>query len=794
MPHAGFRIERVLIDRPPVFPARAERRPIWDARGDWPCAWIAPAEALSDGYVFATRRLLQLNEPLRTRIHVSADERYELFIDGERVARGPEVGERACWFYDTFDLDLAPGEHAIVARVWGMGCVGRWAMGGVKPGFLLCPEEQAAIELLGTGVAPWDAKVIPGYRFTSPSTQMNAHLGAGAAIEIDGRETDWLHPTGHGDGWACATTLHDGNSGFFLYVHKPVHLLQPAMLPAQMSMPFEGMRLIHAEAHARDWCRTDALNAPTSHEGAFPVTLEPNRCLRLIYELDDYCCFYPQIETDAGAGATISTRFAETLYKQREDGRDAKLRSTDLTGAAFRGFGDTFHLDGSPRTYEPLWWRCGRFIELIVRTAEAPVTIRSPKLIETRYPFEPASRFDSSDPSLNPISAICVRSLQMCMHETYMDCPYYEQLMYAGDTRIQILTHYALSADDKLARKALRMFDVSRANPTGLSTSNTPSPAGQIIPPFSLWWVCMIHDFAMWRDDRAFVRSLLPGARAVVDQFLARIDAATGLARALPGWNYVDTAWPEGVPTDGHNGFSGVVNLQLLLTLQTLATLETYAGEPELAAHFARHASALSRAIMTHFWDDVRGLVWDDLARTTASQHGQCLALLAGALDASQSARALDAIIHDSSLLQARPYFLHYIFDTYARHGRVDQFFAALQPWYAFLQDGMKTTPEHFQDGRSDCHAWSAHPAYHFLTTVAGIRPAAPGFAEVAIRPQLGSLTSVRGRLAHPRGFITLDVTPRRAVIELPDGVEGFFVMGRTDRRLTPGSQTIDIH
>ena len=37
----------------------------------------------------------------------------------------------------------------------------------------------------------------------------------------------------------------------------------------------------------------------------------------------------------------------------------------------------------------------------------------------------------------------------MCAHETYMDCPYYEQMMYVGDTRLEVLTTYAISRDDR---------------------------------------------------------------------------------------------------------------------------------------------------------------------------------------------------------------------------------------------------------------------------------------------------------------------------------------------------------
>ena len=43
-----------------------------------------------------------------------------------------------------------------------------------------------------------------------------------------------------------------------------------------------------------------------------------------------------------------------------------------------------------------------------------------------------------------------------------MDTPYWEQLQYVGDTRIQALISYAVTGDDRLPLQALRAFDQSR--------------------------------------------------------------------------------------------------------------------------------------------------------------------------------------------------------------------------------------------------------------------------------------------------------------------------------------------
>ncbi len=39
------------------------------------------------------------------------------------------------------------------------------------------------------------------------------------------------------------------------------------------------------------------------------------------------------------------------------------------------------------------------------------------------------------------------RTARLCAHETYMDCPFYEQLQYGGDARIQMLVSLYTTGD-----------------------------------------------------------------------------------------------------------------------------------------------------------------------------------------------------------------------------------------------------------------------------------------------------------------------------------------------------------
>jgi hypothetical protein len=82
------------------------------------------------------------------------------------------------------------------------------------------------------------------------------------------------------------------------------------------------------------------------------------------------------------------------------------------------------------------------------------------------------------------------------------------------------------------------------------------------------------------------------------------------------------------------------------------------------------------------------------------------------------------------------------------------------------------------------------------LATVLGIRPAAPGFTSVEIKPNLGPLKKAEGKMPHPLGEIEVSlqrVGPDgvQARITLPDGLEGVFEWQGETIDLSSGTQEI---
>ena len=290
--------------------------------------------------------------------------------------------------------------------------------------------------------------------------------------------------------------------------------------------------------------------------------------------------------------------------------------------------------------------------------------------------------------------------------------------------------------------------------------------------------------------------SLAPGARGVIDGFL-RCQNEGGLIEALPGWNFTDWVpeWPCGVPPDGEYGVSGVINWHFVLALKMLAELEEYLGEPKLAEHWRQLAREFAGRIAEVFWDEARGLFADDAARTRFSEHSQCLAILSGELDAARQEKVAVGLLRDERLSRTTIYFTHYLFETYRVIGRMDSLFERLSLWFELERLGFKTTFEEPEPSRSDCHAWGAHPIFHYFATIAGIRPGAMGFRTVRIAPQLGALSSVSARMVHPLGEIAVELVKEgdelHGEVRLPVGMTGKFVHGGRAIDLREGRQRV---
>lgn len=771
---------RLLIDHDPFVAEGVTDEPrSWGDRCHWPAHWVGIAEPVAP--VVVGYRMAWRSDAAETiRVHVSADERYELLLDGEPIGRGSDRGDLDHWSFETYDLDLGAGDHLLAARVWSLGEEAPYAQLSLGHGFLLAAEGRPE---LTTGFGAWQAAVLPGHGFGP----RGAAWGCGLKTEIDGRVFPWGWAQGEDElAWAPVVDGLQACSRSYANEQPANRLLVPTILPAQEERDLHGgrVRLVTAydggptagvPTRTADSIDSEAAGWQGLLDGR-AVTVPSHTRRRILIDLEAYTCAYPRLRLQGGRDAAVRVHWQEALLD--DDGR--KGDRDEIEGKRFcapgheseDGVGDRFVAGGGDETFTTLWWEAGRYVELTVQTEDEPLTVVELGFTENRYPYEDLSEFTSSDDRLAQVRRLGFRTLQMCSHETTMDCPYYEQLQYAGDTRIQCLVAYVTTGDDRLARQALLAFDRSRS-PRGLTTSRYPSRIRQTIPPFSLWWIAMVHDFALWRGDLDFVRSLMPGVRAVLDAHRAQV-GADGLLVSLDGWNFTDWVeqWRGGTPPGAEWAVSGLLNLQLAHVAALAAELEGWVGEDLLATHHQRLADQVRTASDVAFWSPEHGLYADDPAHEHWSEHAQCLAVLAGAEHGTAALeRVLDTAATPPDLARTSVYFDHYLFEALGRIGRTEEILARFDLWFGLLDQGLQTVIEAPEPTRSDCHAWGAHPIFHLTATVIGIVPTSPGMARVQIRPQLGGLSNAATTIPTPHGPLRVSVNGSQVTTEAPEGM-----------------------
>jgi len=806
--------------------------PNWDEQSEswpwpsWPAWWIGPNPMHEPPFEMRYQLTFELTQAYSVVIHVSADERYDLSLNGVRLGRGSERGDRQHWCYESYELQLDAGTHVLKADVWSLGELAPGAQMSEGHGFLLAAEGPLH-RTLTTGLAPWQCRRLHERTFV-PLERFHVNgaffLGSFETIDASARHDSST--------WSPAKPLHRAINHVTPWGQLPGYrILRPAMLPAMLedeidlsdagcvrhAMTFDGKLDPKSTPHHLDeHDQTLAQAVGSCLSGQSTWTIPANTRYRVLVELPQYSCIYPSLITTGGRHGKVSLTYCEALHEPTDEALTLATIKNDrreIEGKIVTGYGDTMVLDGSEDClFETRWWRAARYVQIMVETADEPMLIEAIRFVETRYPFEAEVPgevgFDADDPKLIEAMPIMLRSLQMCMHETYVDCPYYEQLMYGGDTRLQALTTLALSSDSLLPEKAIHMFDLSRL-PTGLTQSRYPCHTGQSIPPFGLWWVMMVEDFAMWADDPEPVEQAMPGVRATLEAMRHQIDSEMGLIAGPMGWNFVDWSEPwsadfTGVPPQGHTGYACTINLQLLLALEAKSRLETLTNEPLLAQRDLALAKQLAQSIWSHFFNPQLGMLCDDLDHQHLSQHAQSLAGLSNLYAQDDQQKLLQNMLNHQAnsgtksspeIAKATIYFSHYLLEALYRHNFPTAFFETLDLWRKLPDQGFHTTPETPEPTRSDCHGWGAHPLYHMRASILGIRPSSPSFEHVTIRPMLGPLSYARGYCAHPKGPIHVDLTRQNdrmtGHITLPTGLTGSTKLPDLQMELRSGVNTL---
>ncbi|KAL4903123.1 hypothetical protein BDW74DRAFT_169062 [Aspergillus multicolor] len=741
------------------------------------------------------RRILNISPPSSLPdtlpIHITADTRYRLYVNSSFIAFGPVKGDQHLWFYDEVDIApyLRPGDNFIAVTVLRFFYATQYA-----PSFARLPSGGLRVVVPDHVGQHWAEKL-------QSSVDWETAIDHWTTLRVDEPEDRFLHvyekvagAGGKGLEWQAAKVLEfkvsTGNS-------TPWHL-SPRMIPqmrVERTMP-SAVHNCHSSIGKDVWEK-----ALLRH--GLPLSLPPGLVHELDLELEYYSTAFVELVfgrlPGGGTASTLTLMYAECYEDEPVEVPDIRRKGMRRDYArSLHGPKDIYELEArdvqnarwnntnseSTTVIRPFHWRSFRFIRLRIDVGTHPLVLHKVIINKVNYPLEVvadiAVNFDATDADsvsnklaktqAQALFTTSIRTLLNCMHDSYEDCPFYEQLQYAMDVRSSALFTYYLSGDDRMARQAIVQLRNSFQARIGLTLSRAPTHRPQIIPHFSLFWVLIVYDHLLFFDDQPFTKQFVPIIEAVLAFFENSIDPGLGLVRLHDGpgvWNFIDWApeWkPHGVnPAVSETGISTYTNNLYAYTLARVSDIMETLNLPHRAAEYRSRAQTVVQAIQKHcfngefFTDTIVGAA---TAKTPQSQHAQVWSVLSGAATGSLAVDILRRSFNsppssEQPFIQtstAMSFYTARALSLVSPNSDIEtlynsSFQAFWTPWLTQLDLDLTTWREDAVSERSDCHAWGCVPIYEFLAEVVGLRPAEPGWKVISFAPRVGLYGSLRARV-----------------------------------------------
>lgn len=750
--------------------------------------WLPQEQPVINQYVNFYRTFRLDDRPATATAVISVDTDFVLYINGEEAARGQFSDYPRRKTYTTVDVTakLHPGENVIAILAYHKGeNFSTYRVG--RPGMIFALDAGATRIVSDAG---WQARQSPAFR-SGEMPKVTGQLGF--TVEYDARrEDDWLQP-GTAGRWLAARELAGATDGYWQeLLPRPVPLLK-ILPPCQSKLVMQGN--FHRAGEGESVAQTMAHDAL--------VTLRQTDVMQDIERTDTYYVRFPGQPGDAlaqpdGQRATLlPTTEATGRFLIIDMGREeAGLLTFHLDAPAGtvidiahgehlddgrvrmhvgkRNFADRYICrEGDNRFTLPR--RMGlRYLEFHFSGFDRPIRLDYLGMLPTELPLTEEETFACSDPLANRIYEIGKRTLVLCMHEHYEDCPWREQALYAGDSRNQALFGYYTYGNYDFAAASFDLLGRGLGD-DGLLELTAPAVTWVNIPSFSLLWITDVAEHWLHSGNPVLFNTFAGQIEQMLKTALAaHFNPSLGLYQPPGGpraWQLYE--WVDGLAGfkfgDDQPGerFDAPYNLFLHQALRHYAWMLAQAGNTERARQVEAQYRALGQSIIRAFWDEGEGALATFLECGKLWHYAdltQNMALSESLLSEARIPRVLEGLYAHRWYGMTFYTMLYQTLGMRALNPETRRFTAdtIVRYWEPMVRTGATSFWEtdlggaDFSNAGSLCHAWSALPVYYYGAWVLGIRPLEPGFTRFAIAPYPDRLLEAKGVVPTPAGPIRL--------------------------------------
>lgn len=706
---------------------------VWNAR------WIGKQECRSETNSWlAFKKEVNVSEvPDEMVARIAADSKYWLWINDSLAVfegglkRGPSLGDT---YYD--EIDIAPflrkGENCLSVLVWHFGRNGfSHADSGVAG--LLFEAKAPGFEILSDKT--WDATVYKAYG-TAGEPEANYRLPE-SNLSFDARKdiTNWCSPSAPRLGRAMELPVIVGEPPFGKLVKRPIPM----------------------------WKCTGLMDYPEVRRSGDT----------LVCSLPYNAQITPYLKVKAPAGRTI---------KMQTDHYKVALAKTQCL------WGEYITRDGV-QEYESLGWLNGDKMMYIV---PSDVEVIDVKYRETGYDTEITGTFECDDPFLNEYWRKAVRTLYVCMRDTYMDCPDRERAQWWGDEVNELgMAFYSLSPSSwKLAEKGIyelmnwQRIDGVLSSPVPAMNYSAELPSQMLA---ALGWYGFYTQY-FYSDNNAFV----PVVYDMMKKYLHKVWKLD--EDGLPIYRTGDWDWPD--------ADSPVDKYALMPCLYYLALK----SELEFARMLGRAEDvAMIESVMARLKDSYNRLYWTGNGYRSPSykdrtdDRPQAMAVLSG-IASEEKYQVISEILKTTDMASTymEKYMVEALFVTGQSSAALDRMKRRMA---TIMDDRSSTLYEHWNWTNSSNHAWSGANIILLGQKVCGVAPLTPGFKTFSVRPQMGWLKRASTSFETKYGTIRVSLARKSSksktaelTIDVPEGTEAQVVLPNSKTSvLASGQHTLNV-
>ena len=417
-----------------------------------------------------------------------------------------------------------------------------------------------------------------------------------------------------------------------------------------------------------------------------------------------------------------------------------------------------------------------RYFMALVYTKKIDLTYLGMR--ECLYPIDHPSEFECSDSLHTQIFKTAQRTLRLCMHDHYEDCPSREQAMYVMDTQIQAVCGYYALGEYQFPKSCFEMLKYSIRDDDFLEMI-APGASVHLIPCFSINYIPLVWEYYMFSGDKDILINMSPYMKRIIEERIPYIDANTGLISSPRGkkfWNF--TEWQKG--NDGVVGendatcleyelFNMSYNAFYSIVCDAYSKICVEIGQVSEAKKYENFHNMLNTSIHKYFWDSSHNsyksaISFEKELPIYYTELANALAICCGACPEEHIDAALDELAR-GRLNTITTSHARYKYDALMKkpnkYGKLIMNEIA-DIWGNMLYHGTTSFWEtergakDFSLSGSLCHGWSTIPIYVYFRYCLGIYPQKPGFVAYDHNPLITDGFSFNGEFSTPQGIIKI--------------------------------------